>query len=210
MILVGQYDSFPTRRVGMALAHYGFAFERDTRSIFGNEREIARINPLVRIPSLVLDNGEVLIDSFAILDTLDEMAGARALIPRTGALRRRILQATALAMGIGEKAAAAAYERHFHPPEHIARDWEARCLRVTAAGLAELERRVEGPWLCGDSLSHADIAAFCALGYLRLRTPEALDAVSIPSLEALEARCAALPEARACPIAETDAMPERG
>ncbi len=209
MILVGQFDSFPTRRVGIALSHYGIAYTRDTRSIFSNAGEIARINPLIRIPALILDGGEVLIDSTAILDTLDEMAGPKALIPRWGPQRRQILQATALAQGIGEKAAAVVYERYFHPPEHVAREWEGRCIEVTAAGLAELERRAGERWMCGDSFSHADVMAFCTLGYLRLRLPEVLKGLSIPNLEALEARCAVLPAVLACPIAASDVMPDR-
>ena len=210
MILVGQFDSFPTRRVGITLTHYGIPYTRDTRSIFSDAGEIARINPLIRIPALILDDGEVLIDSSAILDTLDEMAGDRALIPHSGPLRRQILQATALAQGIGEKAAAVVYERYFHPPEHVAQAWEARCIEVTAAGLAELERRAGERWMCGDGFSHADIMAFCTLGYLRLRLPEVLDGAPIPNLEALEARCAALPGVLACPIAASDVMPDRG
>jgi glutathione S-transferase len=209
MILVGQFDSFPTRRIGITLTHYGMSFERDTRSIFSNEAELSRINPLVRIPALILDDGEVLIDSTAILDMLDEIAGKRALVPRAGPLRRRILQATALAQGIGEKAAAVVYERYFHPPEHVAREWEARCLRVTAAGLLELEHRAEAPWYCGSAMSHADIMVFCTLGYLRLRTPEVLEDIALPRLEAIEELCAAVPAVMACPISTTDVMPQR-
>ncbi len=75
MILVGQYDSPVTRRVAVALHHYGMPFTRDTRSIFGEAQAVAKISPLTRIPALVLDDGEVLIDSAAILDYLDEEAG---------------------------------------------------------------------------------------------------------------------------------------
>ena len=155
----------------------------------------------------MLDDGEVLIESSAILDTLDQMAGDAALVPRSGPLRRRILQASALAQGVGEKAAAVVYERHFHPPGHIARDWELRSLVQTAAGLAELERRIDGPWLCGDSLSHADVMAFCVLGYLRLRLPEVLVPGRHPGLEALEARVGALPAAQAAEIGDDERMP---
>ncbi len=208
MILVGQFDSFPTRRVGITLAHYGLPFTRDTRSIFTHAAEIARINPLIRIPALVLDDGTALIDSVAIVDSLDEIAGARALVPRAGPLRQRILQETALAQGIGEKAAAVVYERYLHPPEHRSAGWEERCVSVAAAGLAELERRAEGPWLCGEALSHADIMAFCVLGYLRLRLPEVLEGRPIPRLAAIEARCAGLPAVQACPIAAGEVMPD--
>ena len=84
MILVGQYDSPVTRRVAIALHHYGMAFTRDTRSVFSQAEEVGRISPLTRIPALVLPGGEVLIDSAAILDHLDEQAGPQALMPRAG------------------------------------------------------------------------------------------------------------------------------
>ena len=85
MILVGQYDSPFVRRVAVTLHLYGMPFTRNTLSVFSDAGEMARINPLVRIPSLVLDSGETLIDSAAILDTLDEMVGpGRALTPPSG------------------------------------------------------------------------------------------------------------------------------
>ena len=100
MILVGQYDSPFVRRVGVTLHLYGIPFTRNAISVFTDVDEMARINPLVRIPSLVLDSGETLIDSAAILDTLDEMVGpSRALTPPSGTARRRVMQATALAAG---------------------------------------------------------------------------------------------------------------
>src|SRR5260370_35010492 len=90
MILVGQYDSPFVRRVAVTLHLYGMPFTRNTLSVFSDAGEMARINPLVRIPSLVLDSGETLIDSAAILDTPDEMAGpGPALTPPSRAARRR-------------------------------------------------------------------------------------------------------------------------
>ena len=119
MILVGQFDSPVTRRVGVVLHHYGIPFTRDARSIFGDAAEIA-ITPMIRIPALILDDGEVLIDSNAILDSLDEMVGpTRALIPPCGPARRNILQATARAHACFEKSGTLVYERIFHAPEHV-------------------------------------------------------------------------------------------
>jgi glutathione S-transferase len=207
VILVGQYDSFPTRRVAMVLHHYGMPFVRDARSVFGDAAGIGRINPLVRIPALVLDDGEVLIETAAILDHLDEIAGARALVPRAGVERRRILQQAALAQGTGEKAGAVAYERHFHPPEARSAAWEGRCLGQVAAGLAALEAGLSGPWAMGGALTHGDFAIFCTLGYLRLRLSEALPAGRFPRLEALETAMGGLPEVQAAAISADEAMP---
>src|SRR5450432_1250146 len=116
MILVGQYDSPYVRRVAVSLRVLGFAYEHDTRSVFGDFDSMRRTNPVGRIPSLVLDDGEVLIDSSAILDWLDETAGpARALLPPRGPDRRRALQLMALAAGAVDKAGAGAYERIIRP-----------------------------------------------------------------------------------------------
>src|ERR1051325_8557462 len=98
MILVGQYDSPFVRRVAVSLRVLGFAYEHDTRSVFGDFDSMRTTNPLGRVPSLVLDDGRVLIDSAAILDWLDETAGPdRALLPRSGPLRQRALRLIALA-----------------------------------------------------------------------------------------------------------------
>ena len=75
MILIGQYDSPFVRRVAIALRLYGLAFEHRPWSTFGDADKIAPYNPLRRVPTLVLDDGEVLIESTAILDYLDELVG---------------------------------------------------------------------------------------------------------------------------------------
>src|ERR1700712_4291131 len=134
MILSGQYDSPFVRRVAISLKALGFAYEHDTRSVFGDFEAMRRINPLGRIPSLVLDDGEVLIDSAAILDWIDEAAGPdRALIPPRGAERREVLRRMALASGAIDKSGAANYERMIRPAAYRWPDWIARCL-VQARG----------------------------------------------------------------------------
>jgi glutathione S-transferase len=210
MILVGQFDSPVTRRVGITLHHYGIPFTRDTRSIFGDAAEIAKIHPLTRIPALILDDGEVLVDSSAILDHLDEVVGpARALMPREGPDRRRILQATALAQGCLEKAAAVVYERHYHPPLHISYDWVSRCQGQLASGLAHLETHCDAPWYCGPTLSHADVMIACTIAYMNLRLQDAFRPGAYPTLEALAAKCEALPVFIAARIGANETMPIR-
>lgn len=209
LTLVGQFDSPVTRRVGVVLHHYGIPFTRDTRSIFGDADGIAKINPMIRIPALILDDGEVLIDSNAILDYLDEQVGpARALIPPSGPIRRKILQATARASACFEKSGTLVYERIFHPPEHVSHQWEARCQMQLAAGLTELEQRFQGPWLCGNTLTHADIMLACAIGYMNLRLQSAFPPGAYPNLEALAAKCEALPSFKAASIAANETMPK--
>ncbi len=98
MILVGQYDSPYVRRVAVSLRVLSIPYQHDTRSVFGDFDSIRTTNPLGRIPALILDDGQVLIDSAAILDWLDEsVEPEQALVPRSGAERVRALQRIALA-----------------------------------------------------------------------------------------------------------------
>jgi glutathione S-transferase len=207
VILVGQYDSPVTRRVAVALHHYGMPFSRDTRSIFGDAAAVGKISPLTRIPALVLDDGEVLIDSAAILDHLDELAGDRALCPASGPARRVVLQMTALAQGTLEKAAAVVYERHFHPPESQSQEWLTRCLGQARAGLDELTRRRSAPYACGPSLSHADVMITTLIWYMQDRMDEVLSPTDHATLIALAEHCETLPAFRAAAISDFERMP---
>jgi glutathione S-transferase len=76
MILIGQYDSPFVRRVGIALTLYDLPFEHRPWSTFGDADKIRPYNPLTRVPTLVLDDGEVLIESHSILDYLDSLVPA--------------------------------------------------------------------------------------------------------------------------------------
>lgn len=209
MILVGQYDSPYVRRVAIALHRYAIPFARNPISVFTDAKDMARINPLVRIPSLVLDSGEILIDSGAILDHLDEAAGpSRALIPREGAERRQILQVVALATGAIDKAGAIVYERHFHKPECVNPDWVARCMSQLGGALRVLEDRLGADWFVGSRLTHADVAVGSLLGYLGLRLEGALDQRWLPKLATFSQRCEALPEFVAARPGPGEVMPD--
>ena len=115
MILIGQYDSPFVRRVAIALVLYGIAYEHRPWSTFGDAERLASYNPLRRVPTLVLDGGEVLIESTVILDYFDELVGPeRALIADSGPLRRKALKICALATGLNDKAVSLVYERVLH------------------------------------------------------------------------------------------------
>ncbi len=210
MILVGQYDSPFVRRVAVTLHHYQMPFSRNTISVFGDARDMQKINPLIRIPSLVLDSGETLIDSGAIIDTLDEMVGPdHALVPRSGPRRRLILQAIALAAGAAEKAGQVVYERLFHPGQALSKEWEQRCLSQLAAALDRLERQCGAPWFFGQQLGHADVMTGCLLGYLNLRLQESFPAGAYPRLEALARHCESRDEFLQSRISPDETMPSR-
>jgi glutathione S-transferase len=199
MILIGQFDSPFVRRTAIAMRLYGFDFEHYPWSVFGDAEKIARYNPLMRVPTLVLDDGEVLIESHAILDALDQMAGPdRAMMPRAPEMRRAAQRVCALATGMADKAVSLGYERHIHKRE--SQVWVDRCLQQIAGVLSQLEVSRElrkSEWWFGEQMGHPDIAVACALRFLGDAHAGLFDlAEGWPMLAAHAARCEALPPFR--------------
>jgi glutathione S-transferase len=196
MILVGQYDSPYARRVAISLMVLGIAYEHDTRSVFGDFESMLKTNPLGRIPSLLLDDGTVLIDSAAILDFLDESVGPRrALIPPSGLARREALQRIALACGAVDKIGGGAnYERLIRPERYRWPEWIARTTTQGLGAVAAMERL---DWPDGAPLDQARITAGCALDYIRVTAPELMPEGRYPKLDALWRGLTARPEFQA-------------
>jgi glutathione S-transferase len=174
---------------------YGMDYEHRPWSVFGDADKIAPFNPLIRVPTLVLDSGDVLIESAMILDYLDEQAGAeRAMIAANGPERRQALKVGALATGLADKAVALVYERVLHKEK--SETWLARCRgqveRVLNALEADRAARSTPFWF-GDAIGHADVAVACALRFAREAHPEIFSATRWPTLIAHSDRCEALP-----------------
>lgn len=168
MILIGQYDSPFVRRVGIALTLYGLPFEHKPWSVFGDAERIRPYNPLLRVPTLVLEDGEALIESHAILDHLDSRVPADAvLFPREEPARRRALRVASLAMGLADKAVSLFYETRLHT--EVSDIWVRRCSDQIRDALAWLEADRSaraGPFWFGTRIGHADIAVAVALRFL--------------------------------------------
>jgi glutathione S-transferase len=195
MILVGQYDSPLVRRVAVSLRVLGFNYQHDTRSVFGDFDTMRQTNPVGRIPSLVLDDGETLIDSSAILDWLDSEVGPeRALVPPAGSARRHALRLLALATGAIDKAGASAYERILRPAEFRWPAWIERCRTQARGAVDALEAE---PWPDGAKLDQAQITTTCLLRYVQMTDPDLLPPGRYPGLEKLSRRCEGLPEFQA-------------
>jgi len=195
MILIGQYDSPFVRRVAIALRLYELSFEHRPWSTFGDGEKIAPYNPLRRVPTLVLDGGEALIESTAILDYLDEVAGPdKAMIAARGPERRRGLKICALASGLGDKGVSLLYERVLRKDQ--SKIWVERCQAQIGGVLDVLEKEraaIASPYWFGARVGHADIAVACVLRFTGEAHPQMLDAARHPALAAHAARCEALP-----------------
>jgi glutathione S-transferase len=162
MLLIGVNRSPFTRRVAITLNIYGLPFEQRALSGFKDRADVRAWNPLGRIPALVLDSGEVLVDSGAIVDHLDEVYGRhRALTPTAGADRRAVLKAAAIMMGACDKGLHAAYERNHTPPEKLHQPWIDDCIAQVTNALAAIDAMVDSgkSYLLLGRLTQADVTA---------------------------------------------------
>lgn len=165
MLLIGVNRSPFTRRVAITLNLYGIPYEQRPLSGFGDRTEVRECNPLGRIPALVLDDGEMLIDSGASIDHLDEAYGRdRALTPPSGADRRAVLKIAALMMGACDKGLQAVHERTHRPPEKLHQPWIDDCVAQVTSALAAVEATMDAdqPFLLLGRLTQADLCAFVA------------------------------------------------
>lgn len=192
MLLIGVNRSPYTRRVAITLEAYGMPFEQRALSGFANRAEVRAANPLGRIPALVLDGGETLVDSGAIIDHLDEVHGrARALTLAAGADRRAVLKVAALMMGACDKGLHAAYARNHTPAEKLHQPWIDDCLAQMTSALAAVDAMAApgASYQLLGRLTQADVTAFVAERLARLGL--AIDTEArMPRLRALTRRLA--------------------
>jgi glutathione S-transferase len=198
--LIGRYDSPYVRRVEVSLHALAISLELLPLSPFSQAPQLRQFSPTGRMPALILANGEVLIESAAILDYLDDIVGpSRALLPVAGEPRRRCLRILASANG-RDKAIAISYERR-RPSERIFFDWIARCRMQLDAALTELDTFKRSSWPIHDRLMQTDITTVCMLGYVRRVEPGALLDGRYPYLKELATRCEEHSAFKACPQA---------
>ncbi len=194
MILVGRYRSPFARRVAVTLKHYGMNYEHRPTTAWAELEAVQALNPVGRVPALILDDGEILFESSSIIDYLDELVGpARSLTPAGGPRRRQALRLIGLSVAITEKAVAVVYERSWRPAEKQHAPWIERCQGQAAAGLAALEAVVSDAWLMGDEMTAADVAAGVMYDFIRLAVPELLPQGRYPNLDSFAMRCAEVP-----------------
>ena len=124
MQLIGMLDSPYVRRVAVSFQLLGLPFEHRSISVFRTFEQFHAINPVVKAPTLVCDDGTVLMDSTLILDYAEQLAAPRTLMPLDIDERRKALRIIGLALAASEKSVQIIYERTLRPEER--RLWRTR------------------------------------------------------------------------------------
>jgi len=203
MKLIGMLDSPFVRRVAVTMRVLGIEYEHRALSIFKTYDEFRTINPLVKVPTLVCDDGEMLVESTLIISYLESRAN-RSLLPDADAERRRALQSVGVALIAMEKVAQRIYELKVRPEEFQYAPWLERINEQLASALDWLEESVagldEGEWLFGTKLTQADITTAIAWRFVNHAALSEARPEARPALVAFSARAEALPEFQACPL----------
>jgi glutathione S-transferase len=182
------------RRVAVTMQLTGVPYERRIITAWDDFEAVRAINPIGRVPALILDDGEIIVESSFIIDFLDQVVGPeRALTPPEGPERLRVQQLVALAIGAMDKMAVVVYELRERPPETRHPPWLERNQGQVTSALAALDAVTPSPWLSGERLTQADVTAGVLGMMVRQHGPEMLPEGRFPNLETLMARCADLP-----------------
>ena len=194
-------DSPYVRRVAVSLRLLGVPHEHEQVSVFRHLERFRALNPLVKAPTLILDDGMVLTDSTLILEAVESLAG-RSLMPAGPGARMRALRIVGIALVAMEKSVHLYYETGRRPPECRWPEWSER-LRgqmLEAWHVLEGEASAAAPWLIDNALTQADVSLAVAWRFAHFIQPGTLDANAYPALRAYCARVEALPEFTACPL----------
>ncbi len=199
MILVGRYASPFVRRVAVTLQWVGMPYEHKVLSTAKDGEAIKQFNPMVKVPVMILDNGEHLIESTAIIETVLEMTPGQHLLPSSGASRRHILQHCAIMTNSLDKAVQAVYEPVKRPPEKVHEPFLEGLRSQIHAGLIMLEAVAARGDLPGNTQSTlADLTVAVGWRFINKIAPMVAKPEEFPLLAAHSARCEAMPAFQAC------------
>lgn len=203
MRLIGMLDSPYVRRVAITLQQLGLAFRHESVSVFRGWDAFRAINPVVKAPSLVCDDGTVLMESSLICDYAEALARPRSLLPAAPAERAQALRLCGLALIACEKSVQLVYERSLRPEEKRHAPWTDRVTGQLATACAELEQALGAldDAMFDPATTQAGVCIGTMWRFVSTATPAALPARH-PRLEAFSARAEALPAWRAAPHGE--------
>lgn len=201
MLLIGKLDSPYVRRVAISLQLLGLRFEHQSLSVFRTFTQFQQFNPVVKAPTLVCDDGEMLMDSSLIMEFAEAVGRPRSLMPANLHELQRALHIIGLALAASEKSVQIAIERGLRPPEKQHEPWVARITGQLLAAYGLLEEEVARRPLAvtSSTITQAGVSTAVAWQFTQQMLPEVVSAAKYPSLAAFSTKAEALPEFRAAP-----------
>jgi glutathione S-transferase len=206
MRLIGLLDSPYVRRVAISLQLLRLPFEHRPISVFRGFDEFRTINPVVKAPTLVCEDGTVLMDSVLILQYAQALA-KRSLLPADLPSLTLELRVIALAQAVLDKSVQLIYERDLRPAEKQYEPWAARVTAQMLAALTELEQELaRRPLTAGRAMTQAGISSAVAWYFVQQQLPKVVS-TRFPQLAAFSAQAEVLPQFRAAPHGDSQCVP---
>lgn len=197
MKLIGSLTSPYVRKVRVVMADKKLDFSFEQENVWVPETTIQQVNPLGKIPCLVMEDGSTLYDSRVIAEYLDTISPVCKLLPPNGRDRTEVKVWEALADGVVDAAILVFLERRERPPEQQSAKWIERQMGKVHAGLREMSVRLGDSTYCmGIHYTLADVAVGCALGWLAFRFPDIDWRTDYPNLARLSDKLAERPSFR--------------
>lgn len=200
MKLYGMMDSPYVRRVAVALKLLEIPFEHEQISVFRDFERFTRVNPVVKAPTLVTDDGITLMESSLILQHIEDL-GAGTLRPASPRERALSLRLTGLALAATEKTVQIVYEHELRPAEKRHDPWLARVDGQLRAAYGTLEAETPDGWITPKGPLDADVTMAVAWRFTQFMLPGRIDSAAYPRLAAFSARAEALDAFASSPLA---------
>jgi glutathione S-transferase len=173
MKLIGSHTSPYVRKVRVVLAEKKLDYHFELENVWVPETKIQQLNPLGKVPCLIMEDGYVMQDSRVIVEYLDTLTPVCKLLAPNGRERADIKCWEALADGVLDAGVLVRLERTLRPAAQQSEEWVARQMKKVELGLAEMSERLgEANWCASNHYSLADVAVGCCLGWLSFRFPE--------------------------------------
>jgi glutathione S-transferase len=199
MQLIGMLDSAFVRRVAITMQLLELPYQHQSISVFSTYPQFQAINPVVKAPTLVCDDGVQLMDSTLIIDYLETLAG-RSLMPADVLARRAALRLIGLALAACEKTVQTVLEKRLRPMEKQHAPWEKRVREQLVAALAGLEEAAQDAQpRVDEDIGQDGVTVAVTWRFTQLLVPELILPAAFPALAALSARAERLPAFIAVP-----------
>ena len=203
MQLIGMLDSPYVRRVAISMKLMGIPYEHRPLSVFRNYHEFRTINPAVKVPTLICDDGEVLMDSTLIVDYLESLVPVeKRLMPIEPASRRQALVNIGMALAVCEKSVQRFYELTLRPVDKQHAPWLDRVTQQMNGALAALDKLAgtASPWLHGERFLQDDVCIAVAWRFTQFVMADAVRVADYPRLAAYSLRAESRPEFLQTPL----------
>ena len=147
--------------------------------------EYSKINPQKKLPALITDDGDIIIDSYVIVEYLDELAGGGKLIPASGTARWKVKSDHSLLQGMLDSMLLCRYERMVRPQGLQWQAWSDDHWNRAWNGMARFEKQAD---VLSRPLDIVQIALACVLGYADFRFTDCGWRKAYPNLDAFNAK----------------------